>query len=172
MSSETAKLPNKKQMLSLINAINENKTRVGALNGAVGARVNEFCENGNGNKKVLGLAAWMMRSDELRAREFIGAMRQAFEMVEEELDKTGHAGDLIDQAENDADEAEQRAADRVSENVSRLEAGIKPIETKDEAGPIKPPKDAVASSKVTPLKVGGGKPTRGGKGVSGTPSAH
>lgn len=123
MTEGASKIINDKQFTALVKAVDENKTKVASLNGAIGERVQHAADNAHLHPAAFKLICKLYRMDEQKRDEFL----RQFDIYREKAIKMGlfgeeHVGDMVDQAEERTQEAaDARAA---AENSKLLEKGI------------------------------------------------
>lgn len=123
MGQGASKIINDKQFTALVKAVDENKTKVASLNGAIGERVQHAADNAHLHPGAFKLVCKLYRMDEQKRDEFL----RQFDIYREKAIKVGlfggeHVGDIVDQAEKETqEEADARAAE---ENTKLLEKGI------------------------------------------------
>jgi hypothetical protein len=123
MTEGASKIINDKQFAGLVKAVDENKTKVASLNGAIGERIQHAAENAHLHPGAFKLICKLYRMDEQKRDEFL----RQFDIYREKAIKMGlfgeeHVGDMVEQAEEQTqEEADARAA---AENSKLLEKGI------------------------------------------------
>lgn len=123
MSDGASKIINDKQFAALVKAVDENKTKVASLNGAIGERIQHAADNAGLHPGAFKIVCKLHRIDEQKRDEFL----RQFDIYREKAIKMGlfgeeHVGDIVDQAEEQTqEEADARAAE---ENTKRLEKGV------------------------------------------------
>lgn len=105
------KVVSKHLLLGLIKEANATKTKIGELSGSLGERVKTASENGHLHKAAFANVVKLSRMEELKRRDFL-RQRAIYEEMAQEAGLFGdeHAGDLVDEAEEDqSDEGEDDA---------------------------------------------------------------
>ena len=122
-----------KEVLSLVKALNLSKTRVASVNGEIGERIKHAVENKHLHSSALKAVAKLVRTDPEKRDDFLRAYRLYFDYAQEAgMFGSAHVGDLVDEAESDADPAEaERLGDVVESNVRKLRRGIKTFDDSD-----------------------------------------
>jgi hypothetical protein len=116
----------KKQVVALIKAANTAKTRVASINGEIGERLKHAKENANLHLPAFKLIAKLVDMDEEKRDEFLRAFDLYRDYAKEEnLFGEEHVGDLVEDAEREA-EADGEA-EQVASNVTALRRGIKEL---------------------------------------------
>lgn len=115
----------KKQVIALIRAANTAKTRVASINGEIGERLKHAKENANLHLPAFKLVAKLVGMSEEKRDEFLRAFDLYRDYAEEEnLFGEEHVGDLVEDAEKAAADAE---VEQVESNVTQLRRGIKEL---------------------------------------------
>lgn len=103
MADGPEKTANKKQVLALVAALNETKTKTASINGEIGKRIRSAVENGHLHAGALKLVAKLARMAELKRADFLRAFELYCDFAKEgALFGEEHEGDLADEAEAEA----------------------------------------------------------------------
>ena len=164
MSDGAIKLPNAKVVASLARTDQELKTKVGKLTGTFAETLQSHAENGNLHLGAAKFVFGLNRKEEIARKTFWEHALAYYDMLDKEIwSKQEHTGSLLDKTETDADadeEVQRQAAEKkqAAANGAAVGGGIKKLDTEGGANG-----SGGGDGKVTPLKVGGGKPrtTRG-----------
>jgi len=130
MTEGASKIINDKQFAGLVKAVDENKTKVASLNGAIGERIQHAADNAHLHPAAFKLVCKLYRMDEQKRDEFL----RQFDICREKAIKMGlfgeeHVGDMADMAERETqEEADAKAAEA---NAKALEKGIKQLPDDD-----------------------------------------
>jgi len=115
---------NAKQVIALIHALNQTKTRVASINGEIGERIMAAKDNGHLHPGAFKAIAKLVRADEEKRNDFLRAF-DLYRTYAEEANLFGeeHVGDLLDDLDSgDEPDPNAEAAER---NTKALNGGIK-----------------------------------------------
>jgi hypothetical protein len=126
MSEEPVrKLVNAKQFVALLRDADNKKTRVASINGEIGERIKEACENGHLHRQLFGLMLKLSRQDELKREDFISQFPEYVRMCRESgIFGQEHVGNLFDGEQTEQQDPDEAAAEA---NAQAIEGGIKPL---------------------------------------------
>ena len=126
------RIVDKNLLASLVKMSKSTKERTSSISGEFGEKVKSAVENGHLDKKAFAIACSIFKiNDELRRNAVLRNVPLYFDMLAEMgLFPQGHHGDLVENAQKEADdeaddqhEADPEAA-AAAENAARIESGI------------------------------------------------
>jgi hypothetical protein len=135
---ETEKVVNKRQFVALVKLSDQTKTKTAELTGTFGERVKKAVEDGHLHAGAFRIICRMNRMEETKRNDFERALLLYLDFGRELLwGDDDHAGDLVDDAEREAQEdpeAAKKKADAAAskKNAKALNEGIRPLESEEE----------------------------------------
>jgi hypothetical protein len=122
------RIVNTKQFVALLKDADQKKTRVASINGELGERIKDACENGHLHRQLFGLMLKLSRQDELKREDFISQFPVYVDMCREAgIFGQEHVGDLLDGAASEEEPEQDRNEAAAEANTKALEKGIKPL---------------------------------------------
>ncbi len=128
MTTSSEKAIGTQQFASLLKAADQAKTKVAETNGAIGERIKHAAENANLHPGAFKLILKLYRMSEEKRDAYLANFDLYRDFARELNLFQEHVGDLDTLARKEEDEDAQHVAD----NVTRLQAGIRPLPDADD----------------------------------------
>lgn len=146
MGESAIQLPNKSIVLALFKKGAEVKQKTSSISSEYGERIKAQIENGNLHRRAYSTAekiAYKALTNEIAALQEISHLRYLLDIVEDEIRKKGHVGDLAEQAD-----AASKADTALTENAMPLDQAEKAFEANAHKAPKPEEVEAAAQSRA------------------------